>query len=146
MPEQINAQQLAGMSPSEIDRAQRAGQLSDYMNAPTSHARPYTVPTDPATGRPVVQLSAAEVAALPAEGKVAALNAGQLVAHLAGDDDPVKPEPEAPARANFQFGDEHVALMSSEDLAQFRAEGKLVDYDAAHPEGSSGQPAGGAEL
>lgn len=151
MPEQITAEQLGRMSLWEIDQAREAGRLEEYtavLNAPTSHARPYEVPTDPETGRPAVQLTAAEVEALAPEEKVAALQRGQLAAYMAGDNNPAKPEPEAPKRASFQFAADHVALMTPEDLAQFRAEGKLVDYDAAHPAESvePSQPAGGAEL
>lgn len=149
MVEQLNAEQLAGMSPHQVAEARQAGRLdslSAELSTPTSHVRPYTVPTDPTTGAPVVQLSGAEVDALSPEEKVRALNSGQLTAHMAGDDDPVKPEPAGPVRAEFQFGEAHVALMSAEDLAQFRAEGKLVDYDAAHPAEPAPQPAGGAEL
>ncbi|MEU7380940.1 hypothetical protein AB0A91_13195 [Streptomyces sp. NPDC042207] len=100
MTKQIGAEQLGRMSGWEIDQARRAGQLDDYiaqLNTPTSHARPYTVPTDPETGKTVVQLTAAEVEALSPREKVVALRRGQLAAYMAGDDNPARPEPEAPA-------------------------------------------------
>lgn len=146
MAEQIGAEQLAGMSPEEIESARRAGQLNDYMNAPTSHARTYTAPADPESGGVVVQLSAAEVEALSPEGKVRALERGELAAFMAGDNNPAKPAPAVPVRSAFQFGEAHVALMSAEDVVQFRAEGKLVDYDAVHPAEPVSESAGGAEL
>ncbi|MEV7125878.1 hypothetical protein [Streptomyces sp. NPDC093260] len=147
MAEQIGAERLALMSSWEIDQARQAGQLDDYvaeLSTPVSHARPYTAPTGP-DGKPVVQLTAAEVEALSPREKAAALQAGQLHAYMAGDLDPAKPEPEAPKRAATQFTAAHVALMSPEDVEFFRAEGKLVDYDSAQA-ADAAQPAGGVEL
>ncbi|MGW1399283.1 hypothetical protein ACWCRF_11545 [Streptomyces sp. NPDC002405] len=97
MSEQIGAEQLARMSSWEIDQARRAGRLDDYLaklNTPTSKARPYTVPTDPETGKPAVQLSGAEAAKLSRGELVEAQRRGQLTAWLAGDNNPPKPEPE----------------------------------------------------
>lgn len=151
MTGQLTAEQLVGMTPHQISQAREAGQLDSYMaqvNTPTSTASPYTVPTDPVTGRPVSQLGKADVAAMTPEGISAALTAGRLVAYMAGDDNPPAPEREKPVRASFQFTEAHVELMTSEDLEQFRAEGKLVDYDDTHP-AEPAEPvvsAGGAEL
>ncbi|WP_330279163.1 hypothetical protein OHO83_09275 [Streptomyces sp. NBC_00569] len=67
-------------------------------------------------------------------GKAQALQHSQLAVYMAGDHDPAKPGPEPPHRASFQFTAAHAALTTPEDMAQFQAQGKLVDYDAAHPD------------
>ncbi|ARI54577.1 hypothetical protein ACMZ5F_11390 [Streptomyces rhizosphaericola] len=140
MSEQLTAEDVARMSAGEIVAADRAGLLESYKSKPTSHARPYTVPTDPATGQPVPQLGAAEVAKLGPEEQRAAIRAGQLNAYLAGHDAP-PPPPEVPApapvRFGFQFGAQHIEHMTSEEVDAYRAAGNFYDYDQA-------QAAGGA--
>ncbi|MFJ1788377.1 hypothetical protein ACIOML_29235 [Streptomyces anulatus] len=140
MSEQLTAEDVARMSAEEIVAADRAGLLESYKSKPTSHARPYTVPTEPATGRPVSQLGAAEVAAMRPEEIDAAAKAGKLTAYMAGHE-VVPPLPEvsvpAPVRAGFQFGEGHVALMDSDEIARYRAAGQLVDYDAQQAAGEA---------
>lgn len=135
--EQLSGSDLVGMTPYQIDEARQAGRLDDFMvqvNAPTSHARPFTAPTDPVTGAPVAQLGAAAVAAMSPGEITAALKAGKLAAYQAGHDVAPPPPDEAapaPVRAGWQFTADHVALMDSDEVARYRAEGKLVDYDQA---------------
>ncbi|MFB7555341.1 hypothetical protein [Streptomyces brevispora] len=142
--EQLSGSDLVGMTPYQIDEARRAGRLDDFMaqvNTPTSHARPFTAPTDPATGAPVAQLGAGAVAAMSSGEIAAAAKAGKLAAYMAGHE-VVPPSPDesapAPVRAGFQFGERHVELMDTDEVAQYRAAGQLYDYDQA-------QAAGGAE-
>lgn len=152
MTEQLTAADLVRMTPFQVDEARRAGRLDDFLNTPTSHGRPFTVPTDPATGAPVPQLGAAAVAAMGPEQIVAAMKAGKLVAYQAGHE-VVPPPPDeaapAPVRAGFQFTAGHVALMDTAEVAQYRAQGQLVDYDAAQSEAAPTEPvtpAAGVEL
>ncbi|MFC8724305.1 hypothetical protein [Streptomyces bacillaris] len=140
MSEQLTAEDVARMSAGEIVAADRAGLLESYKSKPTSHARPYTVPTDPATGAPVPQLGAAAVAAMRPEEIVAAGKAGKLAAYLAGHDvSPPAPDEGAPApvRAGFQFTADHVALMATDEVARYRAAGQLFDYDQARAAGGA---------
>ncbi|WP_432004560.1 hypothetical protein [Streptomyces parvus] len=138
MSEQLKAEDVARMSPREIIAAEAVGRLESYKSKPTSHALPYKVPTDPATGQPVPQLGAAAVKAMSVSELNAAAKAGKLTAYMAGHD-VVPPPPEvsapAPVRAGFQFTADHVALMDSDEVVRFRAEGKLFDYDAQQAAG-----------
>ncbi|MBD3544481.1 MULTISPECIES: hypothetical protein [Streptomyces] len=91
MSEQLTAEDVVGMTSWQISEARREGRLDDLtaqMAAPVSSARPYTVPTDPETGRPVPQLGAAEVAAMSPKEIDAAAKAGKLTAYMAGHDVP----------------------------------------------------------
>ncbi|MEU3835579.1 hypothetical protein [Streptomyces microflavus] len=101
MSEQLTAEDVAGMFEWQINEARREGRLDDLtaqLNKPTSPARSYTVPTDPATGDPVPQLGTAEVKAMRPGGIVAAHKAGKLTAYAAGHDvSPPPPEVSAPA-------------------------------------------------
>ncbi|MER6601830.1 hypothetical protein [Streptomyces parvus] len=143
MSGQLTAEDVVGMTEWQISEARREGRLADLeaqLAAPVSSARPYSVPTDPATGRPVPQLGAAAVKALSVSELDAAAKAGKLTAYMAGHD-VVPPSPDEsappPVRASWQFNADHVALMDSDEVARFRAQGMLVDYDQA-------QAAGGA--
>ncbi|MBT2425229.1 hypothetical protein J7F02_05895 [Streptomyces sp. ISL-112] len=143
MTEQLTAEDVVGMSEWQINEARREGRLDDLtaqLSAPVSSARPYTVPTDPATGRPVPQLGAVEVKAMRPEEIVAAGKEGKLAAYAAGHDVP-PPSPEvsapAPVRFGFQFGEQHIEHMTAEEVAGYRAKGNFYDYDQA-------QAAGGA--
>ncbi|MGW3927845.1 hypothetical protein ACWECC_07070 [Streptomyces microflavus] len=143
MTEQLTAEDVVGMTPCQISEARREGRLADLeaqLSAPVSSARPYTVPTDSVTGAPVPQLGAAALAAMRPEEATAAIRAGKFAAFAAGHEvPPPLPEVSAPApmRAGFQFGEGHVALMDTDEVASYRAAGQLVDYDQA-------QAAGGA--
>ncbi|MGW6584439.1 hypothetical protein [Streptomyces globisporus] len=140
MTEQLKAEDVARMSAEEIVAADRAGLLDTYKSSPRSSARPYKVPTDPATGRPVPQLGEAAVKALSVSELDAAAKAGKLTAYMAGHDVVPPPRDESappPVRASWQFNADHVALMDSDEVARFRVQGMLVDYDQA-------QAAGGA--
>ncbi|MYX15442.1 hypothetical protein GTY67_18965 [Streptomyces sp. SID8374] len=92
MSEQLTAEDVARMSPEEIVAANDAGLLEAYKSAPASSARPYSVPTDPATGAPVPQLGAAALAAMGPEEVTAAIRAGKFAALSAGHD-VSEPEP-----------------------------------------------------
>ncbi|MFF3092129.1 hypothetical protein [Streptomyces cyaneofuscatus] len=138
MSEQLTAEDVARMSAEQIVAADRAGFLESFKMAPQSHARPYTVPDDPATGAPVPQLGAADVKAMTPEEIVAASKAGKLAAYAAGHDVlPPSPEVSAPVRFGFQFGAQHIEHMTSEEVDAYRAAGNFYDYDQA-------QAAGGA--
>ncbi|MFD3640684.1 hypothetical protein [Streptomyces griseus] len=143
MSEQVTAEDVVGMTEWQISEARREGRLADLtaqLSKPPSHALPFTVPTDPETGQPVPQLGAAALAAMEPEEATAAIRAGKFAALSAGHEVP-QPAPEeaapAPVRAGFQFGEGHVALMDTDEIARYRAAGQLVDYDQA-------QAAGGA--
>ncbi|MFH9293845.1 hypothetical protein [Streptomyces sp. NPDC017520] len=140
MGEQLTAEDVARMSAQEIVAADRAGFLESFKMAPRSHALPYTVPVDRATGAPVPQLGAAALAAMGPEEATAAIRAGKFAALSAGHDVP-PPAPEeasAPVRFGFQFGAQHIEHMTAEEVAGYRAKGNFYDYDQA-------QGAGGVE-
>ncbi|PWS43893.1 hypothetical protein DKT74_14225 [Streptomyces sp. ZEA17I] len=144
MTDQLKATDVVGMTPWQMDEARREGRLDDLeaqLSAPPTHALPYKVPTDPETGRPVPQLGAAAVKVMSAAEIDAAAKAGKLTAYMAGHE-VVPPPPDAsapaPERASWQFTADHVALMDTDEVARFRAQGMLADYDQA-------QAAGGAE-
>ncbi|WP_411097167.1 hypothetical protein [Streptomyces sp. 020-2-3H-GM] len=91
MSEQLTAEDVLGMTSWQISEARREGLLAGLeaqLSKPPSHARPFTVPTDLETGRPVPQLGAAEVAAMSPKEIDAAGKAGKLTAYMAGHDVP----------------------------------------------------------
>ncbi|MFD8943396.1 hypothetical protein ACFV00_15525 [Streptomyces californicus] len=141
MSEQLTAEDVVGMTEWQLNEARREGRLDDLLAqlaAPVSSARPFTVPTDPETGRPVPQLGAAAVKALSVSELDAAAKAGKLTAYMAGHDVVPPPPDESappPVRASWQFTADHVALMDTDEVARYRAAGQLVDYDAQQAAG-----------
>ncbi|MFI9059793.1 hypothetical protein ACIGXQ_35545 [Streptomyces anulatus] len=89
MSEQLTAEGVVGMTEWQISEARREGCLADLtaqLSKPTSHALPFTIPTDPETGQPVPQLGAAALVAMGPEEATAAIRAGKFAALSAGHD------------------------------------------------------------